>query len=156
LQSLRVAIEPAVNPRIGDVSAEGDPAVTILDKVLSGPKGSFEVIKAHLVETMLPFHSHDIVAEGNKRHVDGFDSAEEVWINCSCEDHSVDQPVFQEDRRQVNPLRRDTGGIMKRRKEDVLLDGARIRFDALQDTGVKGMEEITVAQEKANHFRALP
>src|SRR6267143_411809 len=77
---VRVAIESAVNPRIGDVSAESDPAVTFLDKVVSGPKGSFEVIKAHLVETILPVHSHNVVAEGNKRHVDGFDSAKKVRI----------------------------------------------------------------------------
>jgi hypothetical protein len=53
--------------------------------------------------------------------------------------------MFQEDRRQVDPLRRQTRRIMESRKEDVLLDRARIRFDALQDTGVEGMEEITVA-----------
>src|SRR5438309_10939701 len=35
-----------------------------------------------------------------------------------------------------------------------MLQAAGVRFDALQNARMKRMEEITVAQEKADHFRA--
>ena len=43
---------------------------------------------------------------------------------------------------------------MQRSEQDVLLHAGGIRFDALKDARMKGMKEIAVAQEKADHFCA--
>src|SRR5437879_6068627 len=56
--------------------------------------------------------------------------------------------------REVNPIRRRSGGVMQRGEENVLLQAAGVRFDALQNARMKRMEKIAVAQEKADHFRA--
>src|SRR5437773_2343774 len=49
------------------------------------------------------------------------------------------------------PSRPPRHSFPTRRSSDL---AAGVRFDALQDARVKGMEKIAVAQEKANHFRA--
>src|SRR5205807_9629487 len=46
------------------------------------------------------------------------------------------------------------GRIMQRGEQHVLFQSAGIRFDALQDARMKGMEKIAVAQQEANHFGA--
>jgi hypothetical protein len=43
---------------------------------------------------------------------------------------------------------------MQRREQHVLFQAGGVRFDALQDASVKGMEKIAVAQQKADHFCA--
>jgi hypothetical protein len=41
---------------------------------------------------------------------------------------------------------------MQRGKEHVLFQAGGVGFDALQDARMKGMEKISVAQKKADHF----
>src|SRR5260370_5471576 len=43
---------------------------------------------------------------------------------------------------------------MQSGEQYVLFQAAGIRFDALQDASMKGMEKIAVTQEKADHFCA--
>lgn len=57
--------------------------------------------------------------------------------------------------REVDPLRRRLRGIVQGREEHVLFQTAGIGFDTLQDAGMKRMQKVAVAKEKADHFRAL-
>jgi hypothetical protein len=43
---------------------------------------------------------------------------------------------------------------VQRSEQHVLFQTAGVRFDALQDPGMKGMEKIAVAEKKANYFCA--
>jgi len=81
---------------------------------------SIEVIEAYLVELLLVAHSNYIVAESHKGHMDGFDPAEQIRINCSRKNKSIDQAVLLKNRRQVDPIRRRSRGIMQRGKQHML------------------------------------
>src|SRR4029077_19192085 len=83
------------------------------------------------------------------------DPAEQIRINRPRQNESVNQAVLLKNRRQVDPIGRRSRGIMQRGKQHVLFQAGGIGFDALQDAGMKGVEKIAVAQEKAHHFRAL-
>src|SRR5713226_3163786 len=62
--------------------------------------------------------------------------------------------MFMKNRKQVDPVRRRSRGVMQRGEQHVLFQAARISLNALQDACMKGMEKIAVAQEKADHFCA--
>src|SRR5579864_4047844 len=62
--------------------------------------------------------------------------------------------MLLKNRRQVDLLGRRSLRIVQHSEEDMMLQRAGIRFDALQNAGMKRMEKITVAQEKANNFGA--
>jgi len=143
-----------MKPRVRDVSSENNVTVPPADQVTRGIKRPIEVIEAHLVELMVFVRSYHIITEGHERHMDGFDPAEQIRINCPRQNEAVNQPMFLKNRRQVNPLGRCSRGIMQRREEHVLFQAVGARFDALQNPSMKRMEEIAVAQEKADHFRA--
>src|SRR5216684_2937463 len=129
-------------------------AVTHADEVPRGMERAVEVVKAHLVEWLLVAHSNHIVAEGHEGHMDGFDPAEQIRINRPRQNESIDQTMLLKNRRQVDPIGRRSRGIVQRGKQHVLFQTGGIRFDALQDASMKGMEKIAVAQKKADHFRA--
>src|SRR6266849_5554032 len=143
-----------MKPRVRDISGENNPAVTFADEVARGMERPIEVIEAYLVVLLLVAHSNDIVTEGHEGHMDGFDPAEQIRINRTCKDESVNQAVFLKNGRQVDPVGRRSRGVMQRREQHVLFQAAGISFHALQDACMKGMEKIAVAQEKADHFSA--
>src|SRR5438132_1598229 len=143
-----------MKPRVGDVCRENNMAVTHADEVPRGMERAVEVVEAHLVELLLVAHSNHIVAEGHEGHVDGFDPAEQIRINRSRQNESVNQAMLLKNGRQVNPIGRSSRRIMQGSEQHVLFQAAGIRFDPLQDARMKGMEKIAVAQEKANHFCA--
>src|SRR5262249_36870949 len=113
-----------------------------------------EVIETYLVELLLVAHSNHIVTESHEGHMDGFDPAEQIRINRTRQNKSVNQAMLLKNGRQVDPIGRRTGGIMQRGEQHVLFQAVGIRFDALQDASVKGMEKIAVAQEKTDHVCA--
>src|SRR5206468_12706326 len=84
-----------------------------------------------LVVALLAIQSNHVVAESHKGHVDGFDPAEQVRINGARQDNSVNQTMFLQYGRQVDLLRRGSRGIMQHRKQNVMLQTAGIRLDAL-------------------------
>jgi hypothetical protein len=86
--------------------------------------------------------------------MDGFHSAEQIGINRPGQNESINQAMLLKNGRQVDPIGRRSRGIMQRGKQHVLFQAGGIRFDALQDASMKGMEKIAVAKEKADHFRA--
>src|SRR6266851_1631699 len=143
-----------MEPRVGDISGENNVAVTLTDEVTRGLERGIEIIEAHLVELLLIVHSHDIVAEGNEGHMDGFHSAEQIRINGPGQNDSVNQSMLLKNGRQVDPIGKCLRGIMQGREQHVLFQTAGIGFDALQDARMKRMEKIAIAQEKADHFRA--
>src|SRR5216684_4906326 len=63
--------------------------------------------------------------------------------------------MLLKDGRQIDPIGRRFRRIVQCREQHVLLQAAGVGFDALQDARMKRMEKIAVAQEKADHFRAL-
>src|SRR6266436_6256599 len=126
----------------------------LADQMARGMERSIEIIEAHLIELLLFSHSNHIVAESHKGHMDGFDPAEQIRINCSRQNKSIDQAMLLKNRRKVDPIGRRSRRIMQRCEQHVLFQAGGIGFDALQDARMKGMEKITVAQEKADHFCA--
>src|SRR5205814_3491350 len=124
------------------------------DQVSRGMERPVEVIEAYLIKRLVVAHSNHIVAEGHERHVDGCDPAEQIRINRSCQNESVNQAMLLKNGREVNPIGRRSGGVMQRGEEHVLLQAAGIGFDALQNASMKGVEKIAVAQQEADHFRA--
>src|SRR6266851_3937956 len=62
--------------------------------------------------------------------------------------------MLLKDGRQIDPIGRRFRRIVQCREQHVLLQAAGVGFDALQDTRMKRMEKIAVAQKKADHFRA--
>src|SRR5258707_1750287 len=62
--------------------------------------------------------------------------------------------MLLKNRRQVDHVGRRSRRIVQRGKQHVLFQAGGIRLDALQDASMKGMEKISVAQEKADHFGA--
>ena len=86
--------------------------------------------------------------------MDGFDSAQQVWIDRARQNDSVNQSMLLKNGRQVDLIGRRLGGIVQRREQHVLFQAAGIGFHTLQNAGMKWMEKIAVAQEKADHFRA--
>ena len=150
-----VAFESPTKPGVGDISSgEDNLAVTLADKVTRGTEHTVEVIKAYLIELLLVAHSHHVVTEGHEGHMDGFDLAEQIRINGPRQNESVNQAMLLKNGRQVDPVRRRSRGIMQSGEQHVLFQAAGIRFDALQDASMKGMEKIAVAQQKADHFCA--
>src|SRR5712664_3723069 len=143
-----------MKPRVGDISGENNLAVTLTDKVTRGMERRIEVVEAYLVELLLVAHSYHIVTEGNEGHMDGFHSAEQIRINRPGQNDSVNQSMLLKNRRQVDPIGRRFRRIVECREQHVLLQAAGVGFDALQDTRMKRMEKIAVAQKKADHFRA--
>src|SRR6267142_1524393 len=143
-----------MKPRVEDVSGENNLAVTLADQVTRGLERTIEVIEAYLVVLLLFAHSNHIVTEGHEGHTDGFDPAEQIGINRPGQNESINQAMLLKNGRQVDPTGRRSRGIMQRGKQHVLFQAGGIRFDALQDASMKGMEKIAVAQEKADHFRA--
>src|SRR2546430_379921 len=117
-------------------------------------EGPIEVIEAHLIELRLVAHPNYVVTEGHEGHMDGFDLAEQIRINRPRQNESVNQAMLLKNGRQVDPVGRRSRGIMQRGEQHVLFQAAGIRFDALQDASMKGMEKIAVAQQKADHFCA--
>src|SRR5580700_4410769 len=122
------------------------------DQVTRGLECPIEIIETYLVELLLVAHSNHVVTEGHERHMDGFDPAEKIRINRPRENEPVNQAMLLKDRRQVNCFGRRPRGIMQRGEQYVLLQAACIRGNALQDTRMKRMEKIAIAQEKADHF----
>src|SRR5882724_4091956 len=55
---------------------------------------------------------------------------------------------------QIDFLCRDSRRIVQRGEQDVLLHSACIRLDTLQNAGVKWMQKVAIAQQKADRFRA--
>ncbi len=143
-----------MKPRVGDVSGENNLPMTIADQVARGMERPVEVIEAYLVVLLLVTHSNHVVTEGHEGHSDGFDPAEQIGINRSRQNESIDQAMLLKNRRQVDPLGRRSRRIVERGKQHVLFQAGGIRFHALQDARMKGMEKISVAQKKADHFGA--
>src|SRR6266851_8970292 len=143
-----------MKPRVGDISGENNLAVTLTDQVTRGMECPIEVIEAYLVKLLLVVHSYHIVTEGHERHMDGFDSAEQIRINRPGQNDSVNQSMLLKNGRQVDPIGGRLRGIVQRCEQHVLFQAAGIGFNALQDARMKRMEKIAVAQEKADHFRA--
>src|SRR6266849_2293411 len=143
-----------MKPRVGDVSGENNPAVTLANQVARGMERPIEVIEAYLVILLLVAHSNDIVTEGHEGHMDGFDPAEQIRINRPCQNESVNQAMLLKNGRQVDSPGRSSRGVMQRGEQHVLFQAAGISFNALQDACMKGMEKLAVAQEKADHFCA--
>ena len=143
-----------VKPRVGSVSGENNLAMSLADQVAGGMERSIEIIEADLVELLLVAHSNHVIAEGHEGHMDGFDPTEQIGINRPRKNQSIDQAMLLKNGRQVDPLGRRSRGIMQRGKQHVLFQAGGIRFDALEDARMKGMEKIAVAQEKTNHFCA--
>src|SRR5712692_1037003 len=143
-----------MKPRVGDISGKNNPAVTFADQVARGMERPIEVIEAYLVVLLLVAHSNDIVTEGHEGHMDGFDPAEQIRINRPRQNESVNQAMLLKNGRQVDPIGRRSRRIMQRGEQYVLFQAGGVRFDALQDASVKGMEKIAVAQQKADHFCA--
>src|SRR5207302_10962330 len=129
-------------------------AVPLADEVTRGMQRPIEVIETHLVELLLVAHPNHIVAEGHERHMDGLNPAEQIRINRSRQNEPVNQAMLLKNGWQVNSIGRCSGRIMQRGEQHVLFQSAGIRFDALQDARMKGMEKIAVAQQEANHFGA--
>src|SRR6266403_5575194 len=140
-----------MKPRVEDVSGENNLAVTLADQVTRGLERTIEVIEAYLVVLLLFAHSNHIVTEGHEGHMDGFDPAEQIGINRPGQDESVNQAMLLKNGRQVDPVGRRSRGIMQSGEQHVLFQAAGIRFDALQDASMKGVEKIAVAQQKADH-----
>src|SRR5215472_652735 len=128
--------------------------MTLSDQIARSLERSVEVIESHLIAGMLPIHPNYIVAKSDERHVNGLDSSEQVWINCARENDAVNQAMLLKNGRQIDVLRSDPRRIVKHSKQDVMLQAASIRLDTLQNARVKGMEEIAVAQKKANNLGA--
>src|SRR5215475_15759101 len=122
------------------------------DDVTRGTKRPIEIIEAHRVKTAFPTQSDHIVAENNAGHVDRSDLRKQVWVDRPRQDDPVDQAMSLEDGRKIDSFRSHTRSIVKGGEKHVLLNRACVGFDTLQDTGVKGMEKIAVAQKKANHL----
>ena len=128
--------------------------IILTDKVTRGLESPVEIVEAYLVIVLLSIEANDIVAKRNKRHVDRFDSAEQVRIDCPCQDDTIDQALLLKNGRQVDLFRGDPRRVVEHRKQDVLFQGGGVGFNALQNAGMKGMEKIAVAEKKANNFRA--
>ena len=151
---LTVTLKTALHPGVGDVTGEMDAPMAAADQVMSGAERGGEIVKADLVELVLPVHADNVIAESNERHVDGSDPAEEVRINGAGENDSVNQAMFLQNRRQVYARRRGSRGIMQRGEEHMLFQPAGVGLDTLEDARMKGMKEIAIAQEKADHAGA--
>ena len=65
------------------------------DEVTRGVQRTIEVIEAYLIKRLVVAYSNHIVAEGHERHVDGCDPAEQIRINRSCQNESVNQTYSQ-------------------------------------------------------------
>src|SRR6202047_1846258 len=141
-----------MKPRVGRVSRENNLAVTLADQVARGLERPIEIIEAYLVELLFVAYSNHIVTEGHEGHMDGFDPAEKIRINRPRQNESVNQAMLLKNGRRVDLIGSRSRGIMQRGEQHVLLQAAGIRFDALQDARMKGMEKIAVTQEKADHF----
>ena len=77
---------------IGSAGREGTAVQmggALADQVTRGLERAIEVIEAYLVVLLLFTCSNHIVAEGHEGHMDGFDPSEQIWINCSSENESV-------------------------------------------------------------------
>src|SRR5882724_13352917 len=105
-------------------------------------KRSIEVVEADLIELLLVVHPDHIVAEGNERHMDGFDSAEQIRIDRARQNDSVNQSVLLKNGRQVDLIRTRLRRIVQRREQHVLFQAAGVGLDALQNTGMKWMKKI--------------
>ena len=134
-----VALEAALNPGEGYVPGKIDAAVALADEVTRGLERSGKVIKTHLVELLRAVHANYIVTEGDERHVHRFDSLKEVWINGACENDAIDQAVLLKNGGQVDLLRSRSGRIVQHSEQHVLFQAARVRLNALQNAGMKGV-----------------
>jgi hypothetical protein len=143
-----------MKPGVGGITGEYNLAVSHADQVTRGLQRPMEVIEAYLVVLLLFTYSNHIVTEGHEGHMDGFDPAEQIRINRPGQNESVNQPMLLKNWRQIDSIRRRSWGIVKRGKQHVLFQAGGIGFDALQDTSVKGMKKIAVAEEKADHLCA--
>ena len=128
--------------------------MSLLDEIARGLERSVKVVKSYLIVVLFSIRSHDIIAESNERHVDGFDSAEEVWINRTCQDDAVNQAMLLKNRRQIDFLGRHSWRIVQHGKQHMVFQAAGVGLHALQNASVKRVKKIAVAQEKANNFRA--
>jgi hypothetical protein len=108
-----------------------------------------------LIVLLLFAHSNHIVTEGHEGHMDGFDPAKQIRIDGTGQNEPVNQAVLLKNGRQVNPVWQRSWGVMQRGEQHVLFQAARVSLNALQDASMKGMGKIAIAQEKADHFRAL-
>src|SRR5579859_1125670 len=151
---LTITVESPLNPRERNVSCKIDQTMSLLNQIPCGLERSAEVIESYLIVGLLSIHAHHIVTEGYKRHLNGLDSAKKVWINRPCQNDTVNQAMLLKNRRQVNFLRGHPRRIVKHGKQHVMFQAAGVRFDTLQNARVKGMEKVSVAQEKANDFGA--
>src|SRR5260370_37360227 len=107
-----------MKPWIGDIPCENNLPVTLVDQVTRSVKHAAEVVKAYLVELLLIVHSHShhIVTEGNQGHLHRFDSPEQIRIDGTGQNDSVNQPVLLKNGRQVDLVGRYPRGIMQRRE----------------------------------------
>src|SRR5437588_3289468 len=62
--------------------------------------------------------------------------------------------MLLKNRRQVDFLGGHSLGIMQHGKQHMMFQAARIRLYTLQNTRVKRMQKVAVAQEKTNNFRS--
>src|SRR5258707_7946361 len=119
-----------MKPRVSDISGENNLAVAFADEETCGTELPIEVVEAYLVEFLVIVRPYQIVPENNERHVDGLDSAEQIGINGSGQDESVDQSVLLKNGRQVDLVGRRLRGIVQGREQHVLLQAAGVGFDA--------------------------
>src|ERR1700751_460190 len=63
--------------------------------------------------------------------------------------------MLLENWRQIDAIRGCPRRIVESGEKYVLFHAGGVGFDALQDSSMKGMKKVTVAEEKADHFCAM-